>query len=1613
MMRIAICATNNNHSYGGGRYHALIIGYALAKQGYDVNFISNKRPVFINDLDPIHPEAIDYHLTPDFRKNMPSGKFDYVILVPTGIFQPDFYEAVFDFTGSANARMALINFESANWFNAMAPKKRDVRLWDYWRRSIFGGGLVISSTETSDQYARDFYSETDDQIRFEVAPPPFNSHACKKAIAEERDNSLIAFVRTSDVHKGGADILNMDNGIFEERALRLISGGDFDQTYIKSLQNKFSKINGATLETYSRVSDEEKYRLLKKSKVLIFPTRFEGFGYPPVEAAACGTQIACYDLPVLKENVGNVANFANKGDVDSLSEAVKKAISQPVKLSLLQSSAENYFTVEKAGQKLSEALCRGFGDIPQRNPRQENSVMSWGPYSNNDAERLDGSENELFPAQVRYMQRISNTNWIAKFIFRSQCKEVSLAPRDKDISILHPLVELLSSEKELREYAITCVLNLPNFNLQKPVELILSDKNSARLQSIQFKLPNVSASNSQFNLKIDEIGTNKIKGTLFEQGKVCQSNVQLILKSNKTNNWHYVKVLNGAFDVNLVGNSNLVDGLAIYIVHENFPVDVATGLPLKFRNFAELETDSNFAKPEFRIANLTNEKWYRGISRTDDKYHGSRVILHKGQKYQNLLEGNSVTIGPYENLKFVEVKQTDGFDAINLKKCISPFQVGFPNTVQPGPGSAQDLKVDKNLNDENWNYGVWKQDGDLKNKGIAFTNFGLQRPLTVGTSIFIGKDHRYLGKVAGSNISNKHVFVWLDTEVDDTQLTQAHDTSIHISAYSSNVLCSTISFNNDDTDKHQANKDNSTRVLYLQTIASDNQLGQKILFSSGTIRQIIDISEDTSNSSKVVLDRKITPAFDLKINQGVTLLDNNSSDQRSLYKYPSSLPKKDNYSSTILLHEHTLPVQISDIDNHLPTNNTSNRRILLLSSVSPLPADQGNRVVTYNILKHLISLGFCVDMVVANYVPADMLQADFGDRVRCYTVPFPDWESSTQILARNEILNAADLSGLPDATIDQLKKSARSFHPYFIVQDAFIRTAADLFRNHQYDSIVCNYTHMLRAAEELQDIRELPPLAVFTHDALSRLPTVFQGKEIDTGFRLCSPEVERDVLNSINKAVVVAISKSEVNYFNKIGVKNPVILSENDAFEECYSFRSSDASYDSQTLVFAGSANPMNLASLDWFYENCWKKIKARLPGVSLHIIGGICKVWNTKSDGVHLLGALSREQMLSRVSGATIAINPTVAGTGLKIKTVEAASLGVPSVCLPLAVEGLEDRANSIGALAKNEEQFIEACCQLLESRDAWNKKRASALNTAKSYFSQDAVFKTLNKAMNWEDEIHGDKVDSLVETISSSALYELEIIKKISDPDAKVAALDQLAQSQINNVEILVSLSEGYLQIHLYSNALDVALKVLNIDRENHSAWQVFVKAIEAMHGKSAGLRAANEAALATSRPTSSFLAEEIPFADISMNFNDRFYIKTLTPDHKIGIGWGEIEKYGIWSISGYSRLQTNVRTKPGFAIKNIELGLATKSDGVDEKQSCRVFANGFNLGNVSIPRDDNTHRIILNLPAPIECPTDHPPKVKLEFFHKNPAPPRKPDGVVTDLRKLGLRLVTIRLF
>jgi glycosyltransferase involved in cell wall biosynthesis len=86
------------------------------------------------------------------------------------------------------------------------------------------------------------------------------------------------------------------------------------------------------------VAHEDKSALISGADALLYPSLYEGFGFPILEGNACGTPVICANSSSLPEIAHDAALLINPLDVEDIAQAIKKLLREPKLRSQLVSS---------------------------------------------------------------------------------------------------------------------------------------------------------------------------------------------------------------------------------------------------------------------------------------------------------------------------------------------------------------------------------------------------------------------------------------------------------------------------------------------------------------------------------------------------------------------------------------------------------------------------------------------------------------------------------------------------------------------------------------------------------------------------------------------------------------------------------------------------------------------------------------------------------------------------------------------------------------------------------------------------------------------------------------------------------------------------------------------------------------------------------------------------------------------------------------------------------------------------------------------------------------------------------------------------------------------------
>ena len=241
--------------------------------------------------------------------------------------RPDLYHAIdLRLPGRSPCPLAVTVHDLIPWAWG-GPRMRGERL-RFWlgKRLLKRGDAVIAVSQATAADAARFAGV--DPRRVRVVPEAADEVFKPRPGAPERvsqrwgvEAGYLLFVGALDARKDPASLLRAWAAARKIRApVQLVVAGDPGPQAPVSMP-------GARL--LGRVSDQELADLYTAAGCFLFPSRYEGFGLPCLEAMACGCPVAAFGNSSLPEVVGEAGLLVKDGDAEALGRAAAEMLGEP------------------------------------------------------------------------------------------------------------------------------------------------------------------------------------------------------------------------------------------------------------------------------------------------------------------------------------------------------------------------------------------------------------------------------------------------------------------------------------------------------------------------------------------------------------------------------------------------------------------------------------------------------------------------------------------------------------------------------------------------------------------------------------------------------------------------------------------------------------------------------------------------------------------------------------------------------------------------------------------------------------------------------------------------------------------------------------------------------------------------------------------------------------------------------------------------------------------------------------------------------------------------------------------------------------------------------------
>ena len=120
---------------------------------------------------------------------------------------------------------------------------------------------------------------------------------------------------------------------------------------------------GLALEQVMHVggSDERLAAMYKGAAALVYPSKYEGFGIPPLEAMSLDCPVICSNTSSIPEVVGEAGEYFDPFDQDSIRAAIERVLQSPARrqqLVVLGRSRCKLFSWERCAEQTAAVYRR-------------------------------------------------------------------------------------------------------------------------------------------------------------------------------------------------------------------------------------------------------------------------------------------------------------------------------------------------------------------------------------------------------------------------------------------------------------------------------------------------------------------------------------------------------------------------------------------------------------------------------------------------------------------------------------------------------------------------------------------------------------------------------------------------------------------------------------------------------------------------------------------------------------------------------------------------------------------------------------------------------------------------------------------------------------------------------------------------------------------------------------------------------------------------------------------------------------------------------------------------------------------------------------------------------
>jgi glycosyltransferase involved in cell wall biosynthesis len=189
---------------------------------------------------------------------------------------------------------------------------------------------IITNSEFTKKEVIDLLGISPDKISVAYPAVPENIRRLTATQHENKYGDYILTLSSLDPRKNLKSLIRAYRQLGLRDVKLVVAGGENQDVFGKhAFELRAITKEDTNILFTGYLSDDQIVGLYQNARLFVYPSLYEGFGFPPLEAMACGCPVVASNSSSLPEALGSAASYADTKNIDELAGTISKVLNEP------------------------------------------------------------------------------------------------------------------------------------------------------------------------------------------------------------------------------------------------------------------------------------------------------------------------------------------------------------------------------------------------------------------------------------------------------------------------------------------------------------------------------------------------------------------------------------------------------------------------------------------------------------------------------------------------------------------------------------------------------------------------------------------------------------------------------------------------------------------------------------------------------------------------------------------------------------------------------------------------------------------------------------------------------------------------------------------------------------------------------------------------------------------------------------------------------------------------------------------------------------------------------------------------------------------------------------